>query len=813
MKQTALALVATAIAATWPTPSLAQQPGVEEIIVTATKRAESIQDVPIAVSAYNGEDLEARGVQDVYGLQQVSPSVSVYSSNSTSNGGTVRIRGIGTTGNNPGLESAVGTFIDGIYRSRSGMAFDDFVDIERIEVLRGPQGTLFGKNTSAGALNIISKKPEYETGGFVELTAGDLETYKAKAGITGPISETLAYRLAGSWHQRDDGFYENIDSGSEYDTRDRWMIKGQLLWEPNARFDARLIVDYSKKDEDCCPAVYKSHFSANTTGALEFANPDAFLTTNSEDRKLGLNFEPFEESEDGGFVLEMNYDVNDDMTLTSVTGYRDFQVDRSQDWDFSNTDLAAAPGQDIHETFENWSQELRLTGTAGDVDWLVGGFIYSEDLDTDERLAAGTHWIDYWAYLLTGGGAVEAPGGATMADLLAIPPEDVVGFGYSADWSTETEGWAIFTHNVWHATDRLDLTLGLRYTKEDKDGVGIINGMDPVQPGDTPDDILAATTAANEPVCNNLTYRIAFAFECDNASYKRNRGDDAWSGTFAVNYAITDTQNVYVSYSRGFKAGGLNHDQQGMDASSTFRASIGVPVDPAPADGVEWEEETVDSYELGHKAQFFDSKLTLNTAIFYTEIEDFQLNTFTGTGFIVGNPGDVSSEGIEVESMWTATDWLYLTAGFTYADATYDNDVDASSTGSCGTAACPIPGGIGGRNLTHAPEWQASSSAFIEHQLGDSNLNGFATINWAWRDEHNTGSDLDIPKEQDSYHLFNGQVGIRTQDGRWEAKLWCQNCMDEDYDLLIFDSVLQGGSYSTFLGSPRIWGATVRANL
>ena len=199
---------------------------IEEIVVTATKREQSIQDVPIAVTAILGEDLRARGVQDLQDLQNVAASLSVYDSNSSSNGGTLRIRGVGTTGNNAGLEAAVGTFVDGIYRSRSGQAFADLLDVERVEILRGPQGTLFGKNTSAGALHIITKEPEFEQSGHVSLSAGSLDTRRADGSYTGAlIDDILAFRLSASINDRD-GYYEDLDSSDEFAERDRWTIKG-----------------------------------------------------------------------------------------------------------------------------------------------------------------------------------------------------------------------------------------------------------------------------------------------------------------------------------------------------------------------------------------------------------------------------------------------------------------------------------------------------------------------------------------------------------------------------------------------------------
>jgi iron complex outermembrane receptor protein len=763
------------ITGTWSLSAIAAsgERAIEEVIVTATKREESIQEVPIAVSAYSGHDLDQRGVVDMYGLQQISPSVAVYSSNSTSNGGTFRIRGVGTTGNNPGLEAAVGTFIDGIYRSRAGIAFNDMVDIERIEILRGPQGTLFGKNTSAGAINVISAHPTFDqTTGYAEASAGNLETVKLKGAVGGPMSDTWAYRIAGSWHKRDKGPYKDVDTGQYYDTRDRWMLKGSLAWEPNDNFSALLIADYGEKTEDCCPAAFV--VAGPTAGALQAIDPNAYIAENPSSRLVGTNYPPFEDSKDGGLVLDLSWDVGETTTLKSISGYRDFSVDRAQDWDFTNVNLAGEPGQDIEESFKNWSQEFQLIGTAGTVDWLVGAYIYSEELDTDERLVFGPDADQYWDLLL---GDLYNPGDVQNDE------------GYTAVWATDTDGWAIFTHNIWHMTDFFDLTIGLRYTEEEKKGVGIINDMVPLDENASDADILAAAAAHNQPLCTrNQTVRVIFAFACDNASWKRKRKDDALTGQVALSWAVAEGQNVYASYARGFKAGGLNHDQQGLDATAVIS---GGPV----GDGVEWKPEEVDAFEIGHKGQFLDDRLTLNTAIFYMDIKDFQLNTFTGTGFIVGNPGDAESTGVEVEANWLASEYLTLIGGVTWADAKYKDNVPD----------------LAGKNLTHAPKWQSSVAAYIDVPVG-GNGSVFSNINWSWRDKHNTGSDLDPEKAVKAYSLWNGQLGYRTADQRWEGYLWCTNCFDKDYNALVFDSVLQGGSWHTFLAPQRMWGGTIRAN-
>ena len=757
---------------------------IEEVIVTATRREESIQDVPIAVSAFTGEDLASRGVTDLYGLQEVSPSISVYGSNSNSGASSVRIRGIGTTGNNPGLEAAVGTFIDGVYRSRFGQAMGDLVDIERIEILRGPQGTLFGKNTSAGAINIITKAPQFEQGGHVEAGIGELGTFKVNGSVTGPLSETLAYRFAASYHERD-GTLENADTGTDYDIRDRWAVKGQLLFEPTDQLSFRVIADYAERDENCCQSTWE-FVSDGSRAAYQFSDANAFLETGTRD--AGANYDSIEDMEDRGISVEVNYDFESfDARLTSLTAFRDYEVYRGQDWDFTNVDITAFPGQDIDESYENFSQEFRLTGTSGNVDWLVGAYIYSEELRTDERLALGSAAADYIAFLFAGGDTTSA----VFASLNAVPFENN---GYSADWATDTEGFAIFTHNVINLTDSLNLTLGLRYIDEEKDGQGILNGVAPLPEGASANDILLATEAANEAPCLNPIFRGAVRSFCDNASWTRKRSDDAITGTVSLGYAINDNHNVYATYSRGFKAGGLNHDQEAFDTSGLALGSA-----TEVTDGVEFEDETADAYELGYKGQLLDNRLTVNAALFYTDFKDFQLNTFTGLGFVVGNPGDVRAQGVEIESMWTVSDWLYLTFGYTYADSRYDDTLDPGNEN------------LEGRTLTQSPYEQTSFSAFVDRQLTDG-LRGFGNLNLSYRSTANTGSGLERDKIQGGFTLFNAQIGLRTADERWEFKLYCTNCTDKEVNRVIYNQVLASTSRGTFLNDPRVWGASIRAN-
>ncbi|MCY4093651.1 MAG: TonB-dependent receptor [Gammaproteobacteria bacterium] len=603
------------------TPIVAQdeapaQQVIEEIIVTATKRAESIQDVPIAVSAITGYDLYARGVEDLYGLAEVAPSLAVYSSNSTSNGGTLRIRGVGTTGNNPGLEAAVGTFIDGVYRSRAGLAFKDLPDIARVEILRGPQGTLFGKNTVAGAVNIVTNAPEFETSLSASLGVDDNNGHNA--GFTGnaALSDDIAGRVSFATRTRD-GFYNDVNSDSMYDGRDRYNLRGQLLWRQSDQLDVRIIADYAERNESCCPAAF--WIAGPTSAAVAGLGGDVTEFRVGGDANVGTNYEPYENVEDSGISIDALWELDAGSQFRSITAIRDFSVARGQDIDFTSADILHP--QDSDETFRNFSQEFQLFGETDTTDWLVGAYLYTEDLESDEYIVLSTNGGNYIGLLF---------GNPAVAPLFMGDPagRGVPGQGYDAVYFSDTRGWALFTHDVWHVNPSLDVTFGLRYSWEEKDAGAVINGA-------------PYGELINDPFCNTFGGISAFFSLCDNLSWNNVEAESALTGTLKAAFHLNDDVRNYVSYSRGYKAGGFNLDQEAVgnrDASGNF------------VDQSRFDPETSDSLELGVKVRALGGRLTVNSALFRTSFRDFQLNTFTGLGFTVGNVKEVTSTGIEVES-------------------------------------------------------------------------------------------------------------------------------------------------------------------
>lgn len=800
------------------------QRDVEEIIVTATKREANIQDVPIAVSAFQGAELAARRIDEIEDLAQISPSINVNTSNTSSAGGTLRIRGVGTTGNNIGLEAAVGTFIDGIYRSRSGQGFSDLLDIERIEVLRGPQGTLFGKNTSAGAVSVITKRPVLsESEGFALVEIGDFNSKRVALSYSAPIvEELLGFRVSGQWTDRD-GYYEDFHSNGSWGHRDRYILRGQLLWAPSEDLDFRLIGDYGQRDESCCPAVWvrggasaaRVLTAAKARGLGQDVPTVRGLDVSGRESnkwRVGLNYEPFEKVSDWGVSLEANWDL-DAVKLTSITAYRKFRARYAEDVDFTSADVLRPQnpsGGGASDAFENFSQEIRAAGTLFDqFDYLVGFYGYTEDVDTSTRIEWGA----------------DAPFVVLGAAVPTLLPQ---GEGYSRSAFIDTTGWAIFTNNTWSPwQDRLDLTVGARFGRETKEAASSVNGA-PVG------------TFVNDPHCTSGFFLDGF---CNNLSWEDSGATEKeWTYTFSGTFHVTEDINVYYSYSRGYKAGGFNTDQDSFDcaildgpdadAVATARtprprsgACVGLgagpdPLNPdrtVPINNTRFDPEFAKSHELGIKGTYMDGRARINLVLFTTDFTDFQLNTFTGLGFIVSNVESVRSRGVELESFFEIAEGLDATLGITYADARYGRDVSTTFNLNNPFAAprdgLPNPAfAIAHHRITNAPAWTGSASVNYERKLPLTEWVGFVSANTAYRGRRNTGSNLHPYKFENAKWYLNLTVGTKSPDGHWEASLWSTNLTNTYDRSIIFDTPTQGGTYHAYVNPPRMWGGTLKYN-
>jgi outer membrane receptor protein involved in Fe transport len=898
----------------------------DAIVITATRRSEALSDVPLAVSAVTGETMKNSGGVDIRGLNQVSPSLLVSSTSSEAGAGGARIRGIGTVGDNPGLESSVAVFIDGVYRSRIGTGLTELGPVDRVEVLRGPQGTLFGRNASSGLIHVITAKPKFTTEAYGEATIGNYNLRRLDLGVTGAITDSLAARIDGVIMKRD-GFLKDVISGDRVNDRNRWLLRGQLLYQPSDNFSVRIIGDYSKRNEECCAAVYLPTRDFQSTGVNTGINQPstiarierglgAQILDDPYDRKVaitpGRNYDS--NVVDYGLSAEASYDFGA-AELTSITAYRYNNFERGQDADFNNLDiLYRDSGGGAANRFKTFTQELRLQGKAfGDrLDWLVGGFFMAEKLRVKDNLAYGADYSRYANCLVAnnfvngtgqaailqtssptcfnptvaagvrsaleaqylaaaGNPALQAAiaGQFTVLSAFARLPADAFvttnfsgapfvdsGFsnlsglrtfnGVAADdqYDQKDTNWSVFTHNIFSITNRLKLTVGVRYTHDKKD-------LDV----DLRDNNTICAFYSASATLNSLQTLPCVIPSTPGGSYSASdsKKENKWTGTVVLSWKPIDEVLLYASASRGYKAGGFNLDRAALPRSR----GNGAILSTALLSSLQFEPEINNALELGMK--FNGNKIDVNLALFRQNFDDFQLNTFNGLNFEVAtinscdhslNGADtdsssltgactgklnagVRSQGAELEVFTRPMPNVRANLGITYVDTRYRHDLVGADGVALSNQLFQLPG----RNLSNAPEMAVTASLGWTPPIGSSGLRGLFYIDARHTSRFNTGSDLDIEKIQNAFTVINGRIGLNGGGGMWAVELWAQNLFNAKYKQVAFDTPLQGSCtergahnnfcsvllpgtgipnratqlYSAFLGEPRTFGMTLKA--
>ena len=789
------------------------QPGeaIDVVVVTAQKREEDLQDVPIVVTAVGEQLLRDAGVDNIKDLQVLTPGLTVTSTSSEAST-TARIRGVGTVGDNLGLESSVLVNVDGVYRPRNGVGFGDLGELKRVEVLKGPQGTLFGKNASAGVINVITAQPTFDFQVKSEVTGGNYGAFGGSVSVNGPIiPDKLAGRVFLAKRARD-GFL-NIQTGpgprGEKDDVDQnyYTARGQLLAEPFEGFSARLILDYTLRDENCCGATQlfvgqAANSRANFINAVRPGSIDTVATP--FDRNALANNSTMQKITDQGVSLEMNWDAAEDVLVTSITAIRDWRSVNGSDVDYTAADLVYRPNDGTNRSgFYQVSQELRASGEWDKLTWLVGAFWAREDVESRLVLTTGTDFFDYFIRRVLGGAPL----------LIGITPGTAMqpGTGYRDYFDQNGETIAIFTENTYDFTDQLGLTLGLRWTRDDK-RVGSIY----TTTGTTCDQgeagfgalagaVGAATaTAIVGGLCVN-----GFNNDFDELGrVVQKRNEEAVTGTARIKYDLTPDNMIYGSYARGFKSGGFNLDREGVVLVTPTGPNFAADPDTS------FPGEYVDAFEIGAKNRLFNNSLTFNIAAFHQTYEDFQLNTFIGTAFVVETLPEVISKGIDADFAWR-TPWEPLTiqGGLTYADTKISEFTAADLTNPARfNSLRRLPGAT----LSFAPEWSGTLSATYEQPIGD-NLLVRANFATKYMSDYNTGSDLHPVKEQEAYAVVNARVGIGADNDLWMLELWAENLFDEDYLQVGFNGPFQVDEnndsvsvYDAFLASPATYGVTLR---
>lgn len=819
------------------------------LTVSAQKREEALQDVPIMLTVLPEQLMRDAGITDIKDVQLLVPGLHVSSTTNESQT-TARIRGVGTNGDNAGLESAVGVVIDGVYRPRTGVGFGDLGELERVEVLKGPQGTVFGKNTSAGVINVMTRRPGYEQSAEASVTVGNYGELGVSGALNQPIGEHAAMRVYAAKRKRD-GFNDIVTAGGprqERDDADRdfHTLRAQLLLEPGDTVDITLIADFTSREENCCVGVATER-SAQGQGPAAIINAltgGQGLPTmpDPEQRRGYANRSTEQDTKDKGISAEVNWEMGalGGATLTSITALRDWASINAMDADFSGADLIyrEADPKGHSTAFETFSQELRLTGSSDRLDWMVGAFWSDETLDRYDQYKVGTHYEPYLSTLV--GSQVLAGLAAQLAPLapLGVSVDTAnpalflsqvsgrpfgtgfVGGGSQDYYEQKARSLALFSNNTWHATDSFDLTVGLRYTHDRKElqsrysnpNGGLSCAATLANPAARIGGALAQRITGFGNLSPAQQAALIGAVAPDIAGYMclpwsnalhngRQTGqkysEKEWSGTIKAAYRWSEQLMTYLSAARGYKGGGFNLDRV---QSATGLSSGGAGV--LPVDDTSFVGEFVDSYELGVKTTLMDGNLLLNGALFYQDYSDFQLNSFLGTSYVVRSIPEVTSKGVELDALWqTGVQGLMFQGGITYADTRYGNDalVDAD--------LFLLPGS----HISFAPLWSASAAMTYAWDIG-SQLEGRFHVSAKYLSDHNTGSDLDPQKAQPGYTLVNARLGLGRQDKRWSAELWGQNLTNRTYRQVGFDAPIQPGNWSAFLGAPRTYGMTLRVH-
>lgn len=802
----------------------------EEVIVTATKRAQAINDIPVAVSAYTNEQLEQSGIRDVSQLTAVSPYIS-FGSTENSASGNLSMRGIGTLGTDPGLESSVGVFIDGVYRNRAGVAIDELGEVERVEVLRGPQGSLFGRNTSAGLIHVITKKPNREEfEGFAELTAGNYDLTRFAGAASGPLVENkLAGRIDTVITQRD-GYLDDINSSDTYNDRDRYMVRGQLLWDVNDAVTARIIVDYSDRTERCCgaPSSQKGNPLEDVTN-FPNSRGDKGLDDDADpyDGNIAVtsNRKQQDETDQAGISTELTWDLAQSQ-VTSITAYREWETVIVGDVDFSGADLLfyQDTSKPRSQKFETFTQEFQWQGAWEGGSWLVGLFYADEVLSGKFSPRYGADMNAYAERFVNG--ATGVPNGYATATTYPAGPvpsgsgaqaQFINGEGINDRSEQNSESIAIFTQEDFDLTDRLVLTVGARYTREEKDmTVDAASEFSPIGSGPGGGGgnpcLAAAANAATaqatgQPAPTQAFYNGARDIICGIAAitgplitdgrYTSDRKDTELTGTVKLAYTTQNDSLLFANVARGFKGGGYNQSRLSL-----------LPLNSS-GDPLEFDAEKADTIELGIKTHLAERTVSLNATLFYSEFEDYQLGQFDGITLKTFSIDKIESEGLEVESLWRATEGLTVTGAFVYTNNRYpdDSNIDTIAPTTDGNKRA-------GARLNN--EWAATAGVTYTTSVSDD-LIGTAHMDGRYTSNDSANSSLDEDFDEPGYTVFNARLGLTNTARSWEVELWSRNLSDREYTPIRFDPPpIQGrggnGRIGDFIGEPRTFGLTARKN-
>ncbi|MFL6603460.1 MAG: TonB-dependent receptor [Steroidobacteraceae bacterium] len=736
------------------------------IVVTARKREERSQDVPISIIALGGKQLErshsylpAEIVQSIPNmqLQLVNPRQTAFS-----------IRGLGSNPASEGLETSVGLYLDGVYISRPGMLTSDLYDIEQITVLRGPQGTVFGKNTTAGALSINTRKPERTFHSDVELSAGNFGLTQVRGSITGPLGTGFSGRLSGFYTGRD-GTIENIGTGSALNNQNKTAARAQIYYQPSGALNLCLIADFSHQQEKSGahvlvdPGLTLANGSTRPNDILIRAARFGYTPTFDPFlRRVNMDQRSAIETTSVGTSLEANWSFAG-YTLTSISAWRRWEFFPSNDMDYLPLDIQRSTGSNIWN--RQLSQEFRIASPLHrTVDFVAGVFLYGQRLET-ATIPGATYGTDAAKFY--------------SQPTLILPAYALAGVTSSTHANADTDSQSVFGQIAWHVHDRWDLTAGGRSNWDHK--VAVVNrnrsGGSVLNPADP---YFAAAVAARNQLAPG------------NAGAESSSSGNTLSGSLSLSYRPTDALLLYSSLSRGVKAAGLN--------TSILPAAVDPIIKP----------EVVNNIELGVKSAFLNQSLEINGSLFWANIRNYQTTVRDRLliASYLANAQSARTRGAEIELRWAVLDGLHLASAVAYDEAIYTSFHSAP----CGTewtglaTTCDLTG----KPISAAPRWSGDVLGEYTRRLTASLL-GNAGIEYTFRASEYYSSDDSAYSVIHGYGLVNLHVSVGSTSDRWQLSFWTRNVLDKEY----FTALSVGGAFGAgyvggVVGDPRMYGATLR---
>lgn len=742
-----------------------------EIIVTAQKRAESLQDVPIAVSAVGGDKIQDAGINKIEDLKNYVPTLFMTE---TAIGNNISIRGI-FSGVNPGFEQSVGTYVDGVYRGRPQQTRAPFLDLERVEVLRGPQSILFGKNSVGGALNITTARPTDEFEAMVSaLYEFEYDEQEVSAYVSGPFSDRFRGRLAAS-HREVNGHIENATLSSDEPDRVEKMARAWLEFDVNDNMTVSLKAELGEFDVDGrqieivdelpvpgapSPA---NPFGGRTYSQILFAlGQGPSVLNNTADYVRSSNGD-YSDNNTEEFVLQADWQLGEN-TLTLINAYSKYDFSELCDCDFTGGNVFSVL---MDEEFDQTSHEIRLTSPTGNkLEYILGAYYETSDLEFRDTIQVPSNSV--LVPLLNGNPLFNG------TPLQGIAGTAVAATGTPRLFTQDSKSYAAFAQVSWNMSEEFRSTFGLRYTKDEKDATRSLRITE------IDGDPLTGLQALAAPQVYAAVFNVR---RTDLHNLSGSREEDDLLPSVIVEWSPDDNTMLYASWSKGSKSGGYDARSNNPTVPpGTACTAPNTPVGCLPANGVgtfEFEEEDATSFELGTKLRI-GGQFEVNAALYMTDFDDLQVSTFDGVlGFNVRNAGESEIKGLEVDMRWQATENLQLFSSFAYTDFEFIEYTGQCYFGQPRNPPTATNCDYAGKTNEFVAPWVITLGTSYRRPIF-SNLVFHTDLDAYYTDAYYVAPTLDPKQRQQSYYKVNSRIGVGHQDGKWDVSLVTKNLFDED---------------------------------